>query len=112
VLISFPTLLSAIKGDKAPVVASEKQHRPQLQAFEKIPFGCDSAFSPIASAGRIKVLRRCVVWNKFSEWDSGAKIHCPLCTISLCGFETFSPNPLRTTQKVEPIAPTEMRLPI
>jgi hypothetical protein len=60
-LISFPTLPSAIKGDKPPVVASEKQQRPQLQTYEKIPFGCDSAFSPIASAGRVNVLRRCIV---------------------------------------------------
>jgi hypothetical protein len=60
-LISFPTLPSAIKGDEPPVVTSEKQHRPQLQTYEKIPFGCDSAFSPIDSAGRVNVLRRCVV---------------------------------------------------
>jgi hypothetical protein len=50
-VISFPTLPSAIKGDKPPVVASEKQQRPQLQTYEKIPFGCDSPSARLLRRG-------------------------------------------------------------
>jgi hypothetical protein len=51
-----------LKGDRLPsVVPTEKSGAPLARAREKIPVGCDRAFSPISSPQLADVFRRCTV---------------------------------------------------
>jgi hypothetical protein len=63
VLTSLPHAPSnrTIKGDRSPAVMPDGRSGPQLQTREKLPFGCDGAFSPVASPSLANISRRCVV---------------------------------------------------
>lgn len=57
-----------LKGDRLPRVAPmDKSHQlglpvaPEHGRYEKIPVGCDPAFSPISAPRLAKVFRRCTV---------------------------------------------------
>ena len=78
-LIAFPSFPSAgflsftpsvsvdraLKGDRlplsAPVDKTEMPVQPAPSSREKIPVGCDRAFSPISSPRLANVFRRCAV---------------------------------------------------
>jgi len=85
-LISFPSLPNpaagwftlhpavtvnrALKGDRLPLADPIADRSRELglpvspapsQAREKVPLGCDSAFSPISSPWLANVFRRCMV---------------------------------------------------
>ena len=49
------------KGDRYPAVVLDERRGPQLQTRQKLPFGCDGAFSPVASPSLANIFRRCVV---------------------------------------------------
>lgn len=53
------------KGDRLPIyhsgVVRENFHRPDgLQTQRHVPFGCDPAFSPVATPSLSKVFGRCM----------------------------------------------------
>ena len=57
-----------LKSDRLPLVMPiNKSHqvgspaKPEQARFEKIPVGCDPAFSPISAPRLAKVFRRCTV---------------------------------------------------
>ncbi len=57
-----------LKGDRLPLVTPiNKSHqlgspaKPEQARFEKIPVGCDPAFSPISAPRLAKIFRRCTV---------------------------------------------------
>ena len=58
-----------LKSDRLPLVTPiNKSHRqlgspakPEQARFEKIPVGCDPAFSPISAPRLAKIFRRCTV---------------------------------------------------
>jgi hypothetical protein len=60
-----PTLDRAFKGDRLPLPVGanriEAPASPTQQTREKVPLGCDGAFSPISSPRLAHVFRRCTV---------------------------------------------------
>jgi len=63
--VSAPTVNRALKGDRLPLAASAHKtgapEAPARQSREKVPLGCDGAFSPISSPQLANVFRRCTV---------------------------------------------------
>jgi hypothetical protein len=65
--VNTPTVDRALKGDRlpltapagAPLIGAPAPQRQQSR--EKVPIGCDGAFSPVASPLRANVFRRCTV---------------------------------------------------
>jgi hypothetical protein len=62
------TVDRSLKGDRLPPIAPIAQPRdlgsplslPPSQARERVPVGCDSAFSPISAPRLANVFRRCM----------------------------------------------------
>ncbi len=63
-----PSVDRTLKGDRLPAAApgasARKAGAPdpaKRQSHEKVPLGCDAAFSPISSPALAHVFRRCAV---------------------------------------------------
>lgn len=64
--VSPTTVDRTFKGDRLPPLPSgankiEAPATPTRQTREKVPLGCDGAFSPISSPPLANVFRRCTV---------------------------------------------------
>ena len=65
--VNPPEVDRAFKGDRLPLTVPGETSRigapaaPAQQSREKVPVGCDGAFSPISSPRRANVFRRCIV---------------------------------------------------
>jgi hypothetical protein len=62
--LSFTSSISVdrtLKGDRLPLAPTDKTEMPlpSVPSREKIPVGCDRAFSPISSPRLANVFRRC-----------------------------------------------------
>jgi hypothetical protein len=63
--VNPPTMDRTFKGDRLPPAISADKigepASPTRQTREKVPVGCDGAFSPISSPRLANVFRRCAV---------------------------------------------------
>jgi hypothetical protein len=63
--VSPPIVDRTLKGDRLPLWVSPDRigvpAAPMRQTREKVPVGCDGAFSPVSSPRLANVFRRCTV---------------------------------------------------
>jgi hypothetical protein len=65
--VNAPAVDRTLKGDRLPLTAPARapmigtSGSQRQQSREKVPIGCDGAFSPVASPRLANVFRRCTV---------------------------------------------------